>query len=111
MIVKYSEFDKVNEESTLDDPEVLGRSIIHASLSWGFINNEEAEDVNIQGIANEVAWEHKDDEEIGSSDMTFIVKSFLDGMGKKTDFVNGKLVVLTEESNNTDIITYKEFTK
>ena len=90
--------EKAMEKETLKegiptDLDPLAFNILHDSLRRGYITIEEATDENIIGVAREVAEDHADDEEIGSSDMTFIVKEFLDGIGKKTGFENGRLTV------------------
>ena len=84
---------KTLKEGIPTDLEPLAFDILYSSLRNKYITIEEATDESVIGVAREVAEDHADDEEIGSSDMTFIVKEFLDGIGKKTDFENGRLVV------------------
>ena len=84
---------KTLKEGIPTDLEPLAFNILYHSLTNRYITIEEATDESVIGVAREVAEDHADDEEIGSSDMTFIVKEFLDGIGKKTDFENGRLVV------------------
>ena len=85
--------DENLKEGIPTDLEPLAFDILYSSLRNKYITIEEATDESVIGVAREVAEDHADDEEIGSSDMTFIVKEFLDGIGKKTDFENGRLVV------------------
>jgi len=87
------------KEGIPTDLSPLAFNILHHSLRRGYITLEEATDESVIGVAEEVAGYHEDDEEIGSSDMTFIVKEFLDGIGKKTDFENGRLVVSKDEES------------
>ena len=61
---------------------------------------EEATDESVIGVAREVAGDHADDEEIGSSDMTFIVKEFLDGIGKETGFDSKGFLTVNENVLN-----------
>lgn len=72
----------------------LSISILQRAFNSNFITEEDLLVRNNYAIAEEIAEYHSDDEEIGSSDMTFIVKEFLDGMGKKTDFVKGFLTII-----------------
>lgn len=81
------------KEGIPTDLEPLAFDILYRSLRNMYITIEEATDESVIGVAREVAEDHADDEEIGSSDMTFIVKEFLDGIGKKTGFENGRLTV------------------
>ena len=85
------------KEGIPTDLEPLAFNILYSSLRNKYITIEEATDESVIGVAREVAEDHADDEEIGSSDMTFIVKEFLDGIGKKTGFENGRLVVSKNE--------------
>ena len=87
------------KEGIPTDLEPLAFDILYSSLRNKYITIEEATDESVIGVAREVAEDHADDEEIGSSDMTFIVKEFLDGIGKKTDFENGRLVVSKDEES------------
>jgi len=87
------------KEGIPTDLEPLAFNILYSSLRNKYITIEEATDESVIGVAREVAEDHADDEEIGSSDMTFIVKEFLDGIGKKTDFENGRLVVSKDEES------------
>jgi hypothetical protein len=84
---------KTLKEGIPTDLEPLAFDILYHSLRNRYITIEEATDESVIGVAREVAGDHADDEEIGSSDMTFIVKEFLDGIGKKTGFENGRLTV------------------
>ena len=76
------------------DPQRL----IDRALQSGFISKEEAKDRNTLDIATEVAEETSADwpegEGFGSSDFTYELKSFLDGLGYHTDFDGGTLVVV-----------------
>jgi hypothetical protein len=76
------------------DPQRL----IDRALQSGFISKEEARDRNTLDIATEVAEETSADwpegEGFGSSDFTYELKSFLDGLGYHTDFDGGTLVVV-----------------
>jgi hypothetical protein len=97
MIKKFNEFNKVNEEwSISDDPERFGQSIIDNCLRSEFITQAEAENTRNKDIATECARRCADMEEIGSSDMTYIMKGFLDDIGKKTEFQDNRLVVVNE---------------
>ena len=71
----------------------LAFQILRKAVISKFITLEDANVLSIRSVAEEIADEHNDDEEIGSSDMTFILKEFLDGIGFQTDFVDDKLVV------------------
>ena len=84
---------KTLKEGIPTDLEPLAFDILHRSLRNRYITIEEATDESVIGVAREVAGDHADDEEIGSSDMTFIIKEFLDGIGKETGFENGRLTV------------------
>ncbi len=97
MIKKFNKFQAINEWSISEEPERFGAQIIDRCLSRDFITKEESISQQTIDVANEIAWEHKDDDEIGSSDMTYIMKDFLDGIGKKTDFVENRLVVVNDE--------------
>jgi len=72
----------------------LANSILNSATKSGFISLTEVKESRTQDQAVEIAEDHEDDEEIGSSDMTFILKEFLDGLGKKTGFVNNRLTIL-----------------
>ena len=87
------------KEGIPTDLEPLAFDILYRSLRNRYITIEEATDESVIGVAREVAEDHADDEEIGSSDMTFIVKEFLDGIGKKTGFENGRLTVSKDEES------------
>jgi hypothetical protein len=87
------------KEGIPTDLEPLAFNILYSSLRNRYITIEEATDESVIGVAREVAEDHADDEEIGSSDMTFIVKEFLDGIGKKTGFENGRLTVSKDEES------------
>ena len=87
------------KEGLPTDLEPLAFDILHRSLRNRYITIEEATDESVIGVAREVAGDHADDEEIGSSDMTFIVKEFLDGIGKETGFENGRLIVSEKNLN------------
>jgi len=71
--------------------------LIDRALHHGFISKEEARDRKTLDIATEVAeetsanWSEGDG--FGSSDFTYELKSFLDGLGYHTDFDGSKLVV------------------
>jgi hypothetical protein len=94
MIKKFKEFSSINEWSMANDTKRFGESIIQSALYSKFITDDEANDDHVKDIATEVAGDYSDLEEIGSSDMTFIVKSFLDAIGKKTEWVNNRLTVI-----------------
>ena len=67
--------------------EFLSSQILRSAVRIGAITIEQANsNSNIRSVAREVANDHRDDEEIGSSDMTFILKEFLDGIGLETYF-------------------------
>ena len=67
--------------------EFLSSQILRNAVRIGAITLEQANsNSNIRSVAEEVAGDHRDDEEIGSSDMTFILKEFLDGIGLETYF-------------------------
>ena len=68
----------------------LTGSILRKAMMIGAINVNDLTD-SIIATAEEIASYHADDEEIGSSDMTFIVKEFLDGIGFKTYWENDRL--------------------
>jgi hypothetical protein len=87
------------KEGIPTDLEPLAFNILHSSLRRGYITMDEATDKNVIDVAREVEGYHEDDEEIGSSDMTFIVKEFLDGIGKETGFENGRLIVSEKNLN------------
>ena len=87
------------KEGLPTDLEPLAFNILYHSLKRRYITIEEATDKNVIDVAREVAGYHEDDEEIGSSDMTFIVKEFLDGIGKETGFENGRLTVSEKNLN------------
>jgi hypothetical protein len=84
---------KTLKEGIPTDLEPLAFDILHRSLRNRYITIEEATDESVIDAAREVAEFHADDEEIGSSDMTFIIKEFLDSIGKETGFENGRLTV------------------
>ena len=88
---------KTLKEGIPTDLEPLAFDILHRSLRNRYITIEEATDESVIGVAREVAGDHADDEEIGSSDMTFIIKEFLDGIGKETGFEKGLLTVYDED--------------
>lgn len=81
------------KEGIPTDLPPLTFDILYSSLQRGYITMEEASDKNVINAAKEVALDYEDDEEIGSSDMTFIIKEFLDDIGKKTGFEKGRLTV------------------
>jgi hypothetical protein len=83
----------LKEWTIKEDPERFGRQIIQHALRSQFITREESIDSHAIQIATEIAENHADDEEIGSSDMTYILQEFLDGIGKQTEFVNGRLTL------------------
>ena len=94
--------EKAMEKETLKegiptDLDPLAFNILHHSLRMGYITIEEATDENVIDVAREVAEYHKDDEEIGSSDMTYIVKEFLEGIGKKTSFNERGFLMVSED--------------
>lgn len=67
--------------------EFLSSQILRNAVRIGAITVEQANsNSSIRSVAREVADEHRNDEEIGSSDMTFILKEFLDGIGLETYF-------------------------
>lgn len=76
------------------DPQRL----IDRALQSGFISKEEARERATLNVATEVAEETSADwpegEGFGSSDFTYELKDFLDGLGYHTDFDNGTLVVV-----------------
>jgi len=61
-------------------------------------------DENLINSAIEYSEDSHSQEEIGSSDMTYILKYMLDGAGLKTDFVNG---TLQRVDNNGNVIQLK----
>ena len=69
----------------------LTSSIIRKAISFGAITAEQANSKAVIEAAEEVAYNHIDDEEIGSSDMTFILKEFLDEIGLETYWDNSRL--------------------
>tara|TARA_R110001583_G_scaffold8435_1_gene40267 strand:+ start:5409 stop:5954 length:546 start_codon:yes stop_codon:yes gene_type:complete len=72
--------------------------LIDIALRHGFISKEEARERATLNVATEVAEETSADwpegEGFGSSDFTYELKSFLDGLGYHTDFDGGTLVVV-----------------
>lgn len=82
---------------------VSPEQIIQNSLRLNFITPEEAEDRRVKAIAEEVADDFTDEwpegQGVGSSDMTFLIKNFLDALGKETAFVDNKLTVIKEDLN------------
>lgn len=67
--------------------EFLSSQILRNAVRIGAITIEQANsNSSIRSVAREVADEHRNDEEIGSSDMTFILKEFLDEIGLETYF-------------------------
>jgi len=62
----------------------LAEKILNHGMRMNAINSKQATENDIRLAAEEVAYYHKDDEEIGSSDWTFIMKEFLDGIGYET---------------------------
>jgi hypothetical protein len=94
---------KTLKEGIPTDLEPLAFDILHRSLRNRYITIEEATDESVIGVAREVAGDHADDEEIGSSDMTFIIKEFLDGIGKETGFEKGLLTVYDEDMIQEDM--------
>ena len=79
---------------SIEPPEGLAANIISHAYAKGYISEEDLYIQNTYDTAEEVAEDHEDDEEIGSSDFTFILKEFLDGIGKQTGFVKGYLTIL-----------------
>lgn len=88
---------KLNEWTVRDEPERFGQQIIDKAIRLGFLTHQEL-NADVIDAATEVATQHGEDEEIGSSDMTYIVMAFLNNIGKKTSFVNGRLT-LADQSN------------
>mgnify|MGYP003970770547 FL=1 len=91
---------KTLKEGIPTDLEPLAFDILYRSLRNRYITMEEATDESVIGVAREVAGDHADDEEIGSSDMTFIVKEFLDGIGKETGFDSKGFLTVNENVLN-----------
>lgn len=76
-------------------------NLIPKAIRWGFITKEEfeADKDRFISAAAETAEEWKDAEEIGSSDMTYMMKEFLSDAGIKTDFVNNRLTRIDNPVN------------
>lgn len=73
----------------------LAFNILRNALVGRFITIDEAISDDVRLAAESVADEFRksDAEELGSSDMTFLIKEMLDEIGKETGFVDGKLFV------------------
>jgi len=91
---------EANQQLNIISPEVmevhsdrLTNSILSGSLRSNFINVKEANDPQIREGAFEVAQEHSDDEEIGSSDMTFIKAEFLTTIERQWGWTNNRLTL------------------
>lgn len=102
--MKRSELKALIKEIYDESPYIISpNQIIQRSLRSNFITPEEADDKRVQAIAAEVAddlteyW--PDGQGFGSSDMTYLIKSFLDALGKETAFVDNKLTVIKEDLN------------
>ena len=83
---------QTNEIFGTDD--YLADRILQRAFVGGYITLVDANDCNNQSMAEEVARSHADDEEIGSSDFTFILGEFLSDIGKKVDYSTGRLKVI-----------------
>ena len=78
---------ELNEENnSVTESLSLSYDIIRQALLGNYITKKESNSKRVQDIARDTALYYDDLEEIGSSDMTFILKSFLDGIGKETYF-------------------------
>ena len=91
------DYDKLKSVYDIKTRNPLAASILRRAVMGNFISIEDSKITSIKGVAEEVADEHADDEEIGSSDFTFILKEFLDGLGLKTDFPKGRLEIVGGE--------------
>jgi len=84
---------QVTEEYNLPSRDEDPYGLIVKAVRNGFITPDEyfKDTHNFISAAQETADSWSDVEEIGSSDMTFMLKEFLGNAGIQTDFVNGKL--------------------
>lgn len=89
----------------------LTSSILRKAILAGAITPEQAKSESIIEAAENIAYEHKDDEEVGSSDMTFILKEFLDEIGVETYWENNRLSIkkTTKMEINFNSFTLDQF--
>jgi len=79
--------------------------LVRKAIVRGYMSIEDV-GARIFATAEEVVSEYADMEEIGSSDYTFILKSFLEGCGIKTGFKDNKLVVIGKYSDGGETTDY-----
>lgn len=105
MAYSFGDLEKVAAADGMeinDTDDNLANSILRKAVMGNFITVEKANEMSVQGVAVEVSFDHRDDEEIGSSDMTFILKEFLDGIGVETYWENGTRLAL-KAKNGTSV--------
>jgi hypothetical protein len=92
---KRVEFREGGSIGNIENIEVsrLASSILVNAVEKRFITIDQYNDNDVRSVAEEVAEDHRNDDEIGSSDWTYIMKEFYDGIGYKTSFENNRLVV------------------
>ena len=71
-----------------EEVEGFSKRILMKAQKMGAITIDEMLDTGVQAVALEEAEEHRDDEEIGSSDFHAITQGFLHSLGKPSIFTN-----------------------
>jgi hypothetical protein len=85
--------EDIKESYYIFDPE----NLVTNMMRLGLLQSDEYHDAI--DMAKDAAEYYSDSEDFGSSDMTAAMNYVLRGMGKKTDFINGKLTVIEENMN------------
>ena len=89
------------------------QSLIDRALAHAFITKAESKSKDAKAAAEEQAEETSanwpEGNGFGSSDFTYELKGFLNMMGKKTEFKNGRLVLVKESIN--ELKSFEEFIK
>ncbi len=74
--------------------EHLAYSILFRATQGGYITTEQADSSKFQDAAESISERHRSDDEIGSSDWTYIIKEFLEELGYETYFNNEGVLCL-----------------